>query len=153
MIAEIAYPIALVGSLLWFAAAFRYFSFQHYAAAKVFVPRSARTSPIFPTIAVLTRFLGGMNAAFALLSLVLLMIWFADLDLFKRPSERGVLLIVLSAAHFSQFIFNVPILRNGERRGESFWNVLSGPMLFIFVIDAVETLLNGIAGILQFLGA
>jgi hypothetical protein len=135
MIAAMAYPFALIASALWFSAAFRYFSFQQLAAAKVLIPKTARDSPLFLTTAALARFLGGMNAGFAL---------------FSDPIERGVLLVVLAAAHFSQFIFNVPILRNGERRGESYWYVLSGPMFFIFAMDAAQTVINLIAGIAQF---
>jgi len=149
MLADITYPIALAASALWFSMAFRYFGFQHYSSAKVMVPKSARTSPLFPTIAAATRFLGGMNGAFALLSIILLILWGTGSSLFADPMERGVLLLVLAAAHFSQFIFNVPVLKNGERQGESYWYVKSGPMYFIFVVDALQALLNGAAAILQ----
>lgn len=151
MIAEIAYVFALFASLLWFGAAFRYFSFQHFAASKVLVPASARSSPLFLTIAAATRFLGGMNGAFALLSGILLTLALTGSAAFTDPTERGVILCVLAAAHFSQFIFNVPILLGGERQGESYWKVLSGPMLFIFVLDAAETVINLGAGLIQFL--
>lgn len=150
MITEITYVFALLASALWFSAAFRYFSFQNKAAAKVLVPKSARESPLFRTIAAFTPFLGGMNGAFALISIILLGLWAIDSPLFTHPYERGILLIGLATAHFSQFIFNVPILRNGERQGESYWNVVSGPMYFIFVVDAIEALINLTAGILQF---
>jgi hypothetical protein len=150
MIAAMAYPFALIASALWFSAAFRYFSFQQLAAAKVLIPKTARDSPLFLTTAALARFLGGMNAGFALLSWVLVLLWATEAPFFSDPIERGVLLVVLAAAHFSQFIFNVPILRNGERRGESYWYVLSGPMFFIFAMDAAQTVINLIAGIAQF---
>jgi hypothetical protein len=121
MIANTAYIIALVASLMWFTAAFRYFSFQQFAASKVLVPSSARSSPLFPTIAASIRFLGGMNGAFALMSVVLLICAVTGSAAFAGPFERGLLLCILSAAHFSQFIFNVPVLRAGERQGESYW--------------------------------
>ncbi|WP_379553855.1 hypothetical protein [Qipengyuania sp. DGS5-3] len=152
MIAEITYPMALIASALWFSAAFRYFSFQQLAAAKVLVPKSARQSPVFLTTAALARFLGGMNAALALLSLMLVVLWATESTLFSNSIERGLLLLVLAAAHFSQFIFNVPILRNGERQGESYWYVLSGPMFFIFVMDAAQAIISLIAAIAQFAG-
>ncbi|WP_298300620.1 hypothetical protein [uncultured Erythrobacter sp.] len=152
MIAEIAYPLALIASVLWFSAAFRYFSFQQLAAAKVLVPKSARHSPVFLTTAALARFLGGMNAALALLSLMLVVLWATESTLFSNSIERGLLLLVLAAAHFSQFIFNVPILRNGERQGESYWYVLSGPMFFIFAMDAAQAIISLIAAIAQFAG-
>lgn len=150
MIAAISYPVALTVSLLWFGAAFRYFSYQNMAAAKVMVPKSARHSAVFPTLGAALRFLGGMNAALALMSLILLIIWASDANLFINPIERGVLLLILATAHFSQFAFNIPILRNGERHEESFWYVKSGPMYFIFVMDALQALVNAGAGLIQF---
>ena len=148
--ANIVYAIALLASALWFAAAFRYFSFKHVAAAKMMIAKSQRDSPVFLTAAASARFLGGMNGAFALMSIMLLALWANGSALFTDPGERGALLIVLAAAHFSQFIFNAPILMNGERQGETYWNVLSGPMLFIFVMDAAQTVLNFAAGLVQF---
>ena len=129
---------------------FRYFGFQHEAAAKVLIPKSARSSPLFETTAALARFLGGMNGAFALLSFSLLVIWAWGGAAFESQLERGLLLVVLAAAHFSQFAFNLPILRNGQRQGEAYWYVMSGPMFFIFAMDAIQTVINLVAGILQF---
>lgn len=145
LIPNIAYIIALVASVLWFASAFRYFGFQQFAAAKVLIPHSQRTSPIFPTTAASIRFLGGMNGAFALLSGLLLIALISGSSLFADPLERAGLVLILATAHFSQFVFNMPILLNGERQGDSYWYVRSGPMLFIFVVDAVATLLCCIA--------
>ncbi len=150
MIANIAYIVALVASLLWFTAAFRHFSFGQFKASKVLVPASARSSPLFLTIAASIRFLGGINGAFALMCAILLLCAFTASGAFAESMERGLLLCVLAAAHFSQFIFNIPVLRAGERQGESYWYVRSGPMFFIFVIDAVETLINLGAAIIQF---
>ena len=152
MIADFFYPVALGASALWFTAAFRYFGFQHVSAAKMMIAKSQRDSPIFLTAAASGRFLGGMNGAFAALSIVLFILWATGSSLFTAPGERGALLIILAASHFSQFIFNVPILMNGERQGEAYWYVLSGPMLFIFVMDAAQTVLNLVAGLLQFVG-
>ncbi len=149
MLANTAYIIALIASFLWFGAAFRYFSFQHYSSAKVMVPKSARSSPLFSTIAAATRFLGGMNGALALFALVLIIIVVTKSTLFAAAGERAIILFIFAAAHFSQFIFNVPVLRNGERQGESYWMVKSGPMYFIFVMDAAQAVLNGVAAFLQ----
>jgi hypothetical protein len=141
MIPNIAYIIALVASGIWFSAALHYFSFKQFAAAKVLIPSSQRSSPLFATTAASVRFLGGMNGAFALMSWALLLLALTGSAAFVEPTERAILLLVLASAHFSQFIFNVPILLNGERKDDSFWFVLSGPMLFIFVVDAVETIM------------
>jgi hypothetical protein len=137
-----AYCFALVANLLWFLAGFRYFSFRQRAAAKILVPKSARKSPLFPTIAAAIRFLGGMNGAFALASAILLGLFLVDSALFNDPAERGILLLIFAAAHFSQFAFNLPVLADGERQGDAFWPVLSGPMFFIFVVDGLETVIN-----------
>lgn len=149
MLSESAYAIATFSSALWFAAAFRYFSFQQKAAAKVLVPKSARQSPLFDTVAALARFLGGMNAALALLSALLLVIWLSDAEFFTAPAERLMLLSVLGAAHLSQFAFNLPVLSAGERQGEALWNVLSGPMGFIFRMDAAQAAICLIAATIQ----
>ncbi len=149
MIAPAAYVFALFASLVWFTMGFRYFSYQPETAAKVMVARSQRDSPIFKTYAAGVRFLGGFNAAFALMSLVLLTLALSGSALFTAPGERAIVLFVLAAAHFSQFYFNVPVLRGGERQGEAYWPVLSGPMLTIFAVDAVEAAVNLGAGLLQ----
>ena len=149
MIAQVAYIVALGASLIWFTMGFRYFSYQPETAAKVMVSRSLRDSPLFKTFAAGVRFLGGFNAAFALMSLVLLVLALSGSALFTAPGERAIVLFILAAAHFSQFYFNVPVLRNGERQGEAYWPVLSGPMLTIFVVDAVEAVINLGAGLLQ----
>ena len=142
MLVSAAYAFALIANLLWFLAGFRYFSFKQSAAARVLVPKSARSSPLFATIAAATRFLGGFNAAFAFLAALLLALLYIRSPLFSDPQERAALMTVFAAAHFSQFAFNLPIIKGGQRRGESFWPVLSGPMLFIFVVDGLETLIN-----------
>lgn len=149
MIAHAAYIAALAASLIWFTMGFRFFSYQSEAAAKVMIPRSSRDSPLFLTFVAAVRFLGGFNAAFALMSLVLLYLALSGSALFSAPGERAIVLFILAAAHFSQFVYNVPVLRNGERQGEAYWPVLSGPMLTIFVVDAVEALLNLGAGLVQ----
>jgi hypothetical protein len=92
-----------------------------------------------------------MNGAFAPMSALLLLCVFTGSSAFSDPSERGLVLCVLAAAHFSQFVFNLPVLSAGERQGESCWSVRSGPMLFIFVVDAVETVINLGAAAVQFL--
>lgn len=149
MLISAAYATALIASLLWFLAGFRYFSFKQSAAAKVLVPPSSRSSPLFATIAAATRFLGGFNGAFAFLAAILLTLYYMGSPLFSDPPERAALLTVFAVAHFSQFAFNLPIIKGGQRQGESFWPVLSGPMLFIFVIDGLETIINLAAALIQ----
>lgn len=153
MIATAAYFMGLIFSAVWFSMAFRYFSFQHYTAAKVFVPKTARTSPLFPTIAIATRFLGGMNGALAVLSIILLVAAVSQADVFTAALERSLLLMVLALAHFSQFIFNVPVHQNGGRQGDTYWDVSTGPMRFIFVTDAIGAVLCAVAAIVVFVAS
>ena len=143
MIEDISYAVALAASVIWFLMGARYFGFQHHTAAKILVAPSARNTPIFETVAAGIRFLGGMNAAFALLSGLLLVLLLTESTLFTNPAERAVLLATLATAHLSQFLGNVPVLRNGERQGEAYWPVLSGPMLMIFMVDFLQALLSG----------
>ena len=132
------YQATLLLNVLWFGAAFWYFAVKHDTAAKLLVPRSARSSPIFLTMSSALPFLGGMNLALSLLAAILL----ARQDLFIASHERSILLITFGVAHFTQFLFNLPVARRGGRIGESYWDVLKGPMLFIFIVDAVLTVLN-----------
>ncbi len=133
-------------NILWFSAAFRYFSLTPNTAAKLLVPKSARESPLFPTVAASVRFLGGMNFAFAAFAVLLLL----NRSLFPEPAQRALFAGVFSLAHASQFAGNLPVLRGG-RDGEPLWPVLSGPMLFIFVVDITLMIANAaLAAILLF---
>lgn len=142
---NILYGLALIGGFLWFGMAFRYFGFQQHTAAKVLIPKEARNSPLFETTAAGVRFLGGFNAAFMLLCLILLILLFTKSALFAEPLERALLLLVIAAAHFSQFAFNLPVLWAGERRDIALWPVRSGPMRFIFIMDISQAVLCLIA--------
>jgi hypothetical protein len=126
-----AFSIVLILNLLWFGAAFRYFTLTPEIAAKLLVPQSARASPLFATTVATVRFIGGFNLSLAVLSLLLLV----DSTLFPLPKQNAVFAITFAVAHGSQFVCNLPVLRDGGRQGESLWNVRSGPMLFIFVVD------------------
>lgn len=147
---NMVYILTLAANVLWFTAAFRFFSFQQRTATKLLIKRSERESPLFEITAAFARFLGGMNGAFSLLSIILLALWIIGLPFFTDPIERSVLLLVFGAAHFSQFIFNVPVLCNCERQGKGYWKVTSGPMLFIFVTDFSLSVLNFVVAIIQF---
>jgi len=135
---EILYRGLLLLNVLWFGSAFWYFALKHETAAKLLVPRSARSSPLFSTLSAALPFLGGMNLGFALLAALVL----ATPSLFVLPGEQAVLLVVFGVAHTTQFWINVPVARGGGRQGESYWEVLSGPMLFIFVVDAIMAALD-----------
>ena len=141
------FTVILVLNILWFGAAFRYFSLTPNTAAKLLVPKSARESPLFPTVAAAVRFLGGMNFAFAAFAVLVLI----NGSLFPEPTQRALFASVFSLAHASQFVSNLPVAFRGGRVGESLWPVLTGPMLFIFVVDIVLMVANAaLAAILLF---
>jgi hypothetical protein len=132
------YLCNLVANVLWFGAGFWFFAIRRNTAAKLLVPRSARTSPIFLTLSSALPFLGGMNLALSLLAAMILF----RRDLFVAPQEQAILLIAFGTAHATQFLINVPVAIRGGRIGKSYWDVLKGTMLFIFVVDAVLTATN-----------
>lgn len=140
------FSAVLALNVAWFSMGFWYFTVKSVAAAKLLVPKSARESPLFDTLSASVRFLGAMNFAFALLSVLVL----TNLSLFDDPRQRALLAAVFAIAHAGQFLCNVPIAMGGGRRGDSLWDVLSGPMLFIFVVDFTLMLANAVvcAGLL-----
>lgn len=135
---DLIYTAVLILNALWFAAGFRYFSLTPDTAAKVLAPKSVRDSPLFKTLTAAIRFLGGMNLAFSALACLLLF----NISWFPEFRQRALLTLVFALAHGSQFAFNVPVALRGGRQGESFWPVLEGPMLFIFVVDGSLALAN-----------
>ena len=135
--------VTLALNLLWFSAGFHYFSLKPSSAAKILVPKASRESPLFVTIAASVRFLGGMNFALALFSLLLLV----NLDLFPEAKQIALLCSVFAVAHGSQFYFNLPVALSGGRKGESLWPVLSGPMRIIFVVDAALMAANAVLAV------
>ena len=84
--------------------------------------------------------MGGMNFALAVFSLLLLL----NLDLFPDAKQIALFSFIFAVAHGSQFYFNLPIALGGGRKGESLWPVLSGPMRFIFVVDATLMVANAV---------
>lgn len=144
-----AFTAVLALNVVWFSMGSWYFTVKSVSAAKLLVPTSARESPLFVTLAASVRFLGAMNFAFALLAALVLM----SLSLFDDPRQRALFAGVFAVAHAGQFLCNVPIALGGGRRGESLWNVLTGPMAFIFAVDCALMLANAaICGMLLAIG-
>jgi len=125
--------IVLLLNALWFGAAFVQFSIAQNNTLKILVPREERKNPIAPTLSASVAFLGGMNLPIGLLSLYLLV---ARPAFFQAVEAQLALFLFFAACHFSQFVYNVPVLMRGGRVGVAYWPVLKGPMLRIFVIDA-----------------
>jgi hypothetical protein len=133
-----AFAVVLLLNALWFGAGFRYFSLTPNTAARLLVPRSERESSLFPIIAASVRFLGGLNFAFAMFAVLLLL----NDSLFPQPAQRALFATVFAVAHGSQFFSNLSVALRGRKVGKSLWPVLSGPMLFIFVVDIMLMLVN-----------
>lgn len=132
------FTIIMSLNAIWCFMAFYNFSIQYRQFAKAVVRnREHRQHPLFDTVGNSGRFLGGMNAAFCLLAL-LLVIFSSS---FPEANQRIILCTVFAAAHFSQFYFNVPVLRE-NRNGDGVWPVMQWPMVFVFITDIVMTLLN-----------
>ncbi|MFC3151430.1 hypothetical protein ACFOEK_10370 [Litoribrevibacter euphylliae] len=127
----------LIINAIWFSMAFHTFSIKHRSFAKVVTPREQRSHHLFDVLAESGRFLGGMNFAFALCNIMLLL----NLDLFPNDAQKAFLLFIFGIAHGSQFIFNVPVALE-NRKGGGVWQVFKMPMLFIFVTDFITMALN-----------
>ena len=128
---------------MWLLAAFAQFSIAQSNTIKILVPYEKRDNPLVPTLKASVAFLGGMNLAIALLCFYLA----TDPEEFANAKAQTVLFAFLAAVNFSQFYFNLPVLLNKRKTGVPVWPVLSGPMLLIFVVDAVMTVIDTIAAI------
>lgn len=125
-------------NVLWFGAGAVYFGVTATAATKLLVSRPSRQSPLFSTVSASVRFLGGMNLAFAVLAGIILF----NRALFPEAAQMATLIAVLALAHGTQFAANLPVALSRDGQGQPVWPVLSGRMLFIFVVDLALMLAN-----------
>jgi hypothetical protein len=137
--------IVLLLNALWFVAAFVQFSIAQKNTLKILLPYTQRDNVIAPTLAAAVAFLGGMNLPIGLLSAWLLI---TSPEWMSVGDAAPTLFLFFAACHFSQFIYNVPILLRGGRVGEAWWPILKGPMLKIFVIDATLAVANVVVVVL-----
>jgi|688.fasta_scaffold57962_3 hypothetical protein len=134
---KICIIILLILDAVWFASAFWFFSLNPKKAAKLLLSKQHRQEPSFSILTHSLKFLGGMNLAFSTLSIFCL-VSIQNI----APAHISFLLLVFSIAHGSQLVFNIPIARKERSKEPHLWSVLSGTMLFIFVVDASLSLLN-----------
>ena len=138
-----AFTVVFLVNACWFGIAFWYFSITPDRAADLLVPKSERGSPLLSVVSASVRFLGGMNLALAVFAILILL----NRALFPESRQIALFATVFSLAHATQFLFNLSIIFGGKRETRSLWPVLRAPMLFIFVIDFVLMLANGILAI------
>jgi hypothetical protein len=136
--------VILLANALWFGAAFIQFSIAQDNTLKILVPREERGNPIAPTLSASVAFLGAINLPIGLLSLYLLLL---RPPFFQAHDAQLALFLFFAACHFSQFAYNLPVLVRGGRVGVAYWPVLKGPMLGIFVIDALLCVTNAVVAI------
>lgn len=134
---EFVFSTTMVLNLVWFGMAFYFFSVRPVTVAKLLVPRSERDSLLFGTVMYTLRFLGGMNFALGLLSVVLLVnpVGFT-------PVQQGWGALVLAVAHASQCAFNMPLVLKQRGMPGASQLGLSRPMRMIFTVDCVMTVAN-----------
>ena len=137
--------IVLALNALWFAMGFNVFSIRSSIFAKVVVAREHRDTPVFETLIMSGKFLGGFNLAFSVLNILLLF----NTSVFDKDLQWAIILFGTAIAHATQFAFNVPVaLQN--RRGAGVCQV-KGIMLFIFITDFVMMTMNGVLAAVYFL--
>jgi len=136
--------IVLALNALWFALGFNVFSVRSRIFAKLVVPREHRDTPVFETLIMSGKFLGGFNLAFSVLSVLLLL----NTSIFNKDLQWSIILLATAIAHGTQFAFNLPVaLQN--LRGEGVWKI-EGVMRFIFVTDFLMMTINGVLAALYF---
>ena len=135
-----SWTILLTLNILWFGMGAFHFSLRSESAARMLVLREHRRSPLFHTLSGSIRFLGGLNLAFMLLCVLLLL--FASL--FPERAQLALFATVLAVAHASQFAVNIPVIGKWHRNESGAWPVLKGPMLFIFSTDCLLMVANGV---------
>jgi len=137
--------LILILNAIWFAMGFNVFSVRSRIFAKLVVPREHRDTPVFDTLIMSGKFLGGFNLAFAVFNILLLITPSA----FDKDLQWAIILFVTAIAHGTQFAFNVPVaLQN--RSGGGVWQV-KGVMRFIFVTDFVMMALNAVFAAIYYL--
>jgi hypothetical protein len=132
------YNMLLCANGLWFSAGFYFFTFRSASAAQLILNRKFAGENIFEVLAYSLKFLGGLNLAFAMLTLLIIL----QPALFPTASQKIAILSILAFAHATQFILNIPQAMKDRFLQKPLWPVLRGRMLFIFITDGVLCLLN-----------
>ncbi|MEM9570512.1 MAG: hypothetical protein AAF996_03540 [Pseudomonadota bacterium] len=135
---ETTISVAFLANAIWYGMGFVAFYVRRDVFAKVMVPiREDRQNSAFAAVVESGRFMGGFNFALSVLNVCL----FFNVAGLETDAQLSLMLSFNALAHGSQFFGNVPMaLKN--RKGDGLWNVFTGVMLQIFVIDFVLMSLN-----------
>lgn len=134
----------LLLNALWFAAGFITFSLRSKRFMKFLVRRMDRQENTLLQLRTSLHFLGGFNFALALFCVALVVTG----KVFTDARQWQLIYAFLSLAHATQFLCNVPVALREVKKRPHAWPVLRGPMLFIFVTDAVLMVANAAAVIM-----
>lgn len=128
---SIIFQTLMALNALWFTMGFISFSFRSQRFATLISPVDTQ-EPTLSRLAHSLKFLGGLNLALAVLALACLIKMSPSSDSYR------IVALTLGVAHGSQFYTNLQVVR----RKEKLWPVLSGTMLFIFVVDGLLAIIN-----------
>jgi hypothetical protein len=142
---QMAVSFTIVLNLLWFGMAFNYFSLKSTSAAKMLIYKPLRDSPLFKTTAYSVQFLGGMNFALAILSLLMLLN-----PANFNSTQMAWLMIVVAVAHASQFVFNIPLALLKDSLAGNDKPGLNSPLRFIFIVDGTLMIANALLAAILF---
>lgn len=135
---NILFSIILLLNAIWLGMAFWFFSINSINVSKLLIKKEARQETSLPILTHSLKFLGGMNLALSILSLLILI----NDNIFPHTHQKAVFAFIFCLAHGSQFIFNLPIAINEYQQKPHLWRVLKGTMFFIFIIDFTLMSLN-----------
>ncbi|MEM7374401.1 MAG: hypothetical protein AAF587_37755 [Bacteroidota bacterium] len=130
------FDLILLLNAIWFAMGFYAFAVRSKIFAKTLVAREHRDTPVFDMFAETGKFLGGFNAAFCVLNVLVLI----NPAVFPEAGQRIILCATFAIAHGSQFLPNAFIALDNQK-GTGVWQV-KGRMRFIFITDLVLMLAN-----------
>ncbi len=136
---NLSVDVLMLLNISWFGVAFYFFSVKARSAARMVLPIALRQEPLLEALVYAIRFLGGMNLAFAALS-VLLLVDPVGFD----ARQKAWLLAILAVAHASQFAFNLAHALRLDRMPGAATPGLNAPMWRVFAVDGFLMAANAI---------
>lgn len=137
------HKILLLLNAAWFAAGFIAFSLRSSRFIRFLVRREDRQENSLLQLRTSLHFLGGFNFALSVFCIALAM----TSSLFPDARQWQLMYAFLSLAHGMQFLCNLPVAIREKKKLPFAWPVLKGPMLFIFITDALLMIANATAAL------